>query len=242
MTIQFQVESVERYLPYTKAENEFPTIGVHAAGLISINERSYQQWFSSCKRVDLHLLTLKDINTGNALRAIGIKAVSEGGLTIIKNDKSKSKYISARGFMARYKVPSEGNNRLNCFFDEKQKMVIAPLANENFKVSELNSDETTKLNGDSGEHKGDIKNAVLQLCPFKSSGQLPLSIPELIQRVAEMQGIRLKARTKSNKLNFRARVNYAVKALQIEGKLEESKKEPWRRNLGTYKTFYYRVG
>lgn len=234
----FEIKSAERYVPYTKSREAGPFIRLSSSGYISVNEHVYSSWIKPAKKIDLQFVVLREKDTGKTRNAIGIKPITtEDGLTVGENSRSKSKYISARGFLSRYNISPEDNKVLDCFFDPDQKIIVAPLKNGASQPPATGGDydrgELTAQNGDN------IKDSILSLVPTRNSGKGPLSKPDLVRLMAEKEGFRSRARAK--KRNFRARINHAVETLHEEGKLEVDKKLPWRQKSRTFTAYYYKV-
>jgi len=231
--MDFKYQKIERYSPYTKTANDEAMIRLSTSGHIAVNQKAYDDWIKPRRKVDLFFIT------GGSGRAIGIKPLETNeGLSVIENEKSKSKYISARGFIRQYKISTNESPRLKCFFDDKEKMIIAPLdfpSPPKATSNEIDASIKSVSNGDDQ----DLKKVILQIVPTTKSGKEPLSVPDIMEKVADKLGLRLKARSSSKRRAFRAKVNYCVNSLKSEGKLVDSKKEPWRRKSGTWQTFYY---
>jgi hypothetical protein len=236
----FEIQSIERYNPYTKNDNSDPVIRIGQSGHISISEKVYSQWIEPCKKVDLNFIILKDTNSGESKYAIGIKPLTTNeGLSVVKPGPSKSRYLSAKGFLAKHNIPTDGNNRLVPFFDPTNKIVIAPLE-VNPKVREKSASRSVSSANDAS-NSFDLRESILSILPSRTSGKPPLSVPDIMRLVAGSKGDRLAARTQANKRAYRSKIQYAIKALFKEKRLEEGVKKPWRTGSGTYTTYYYKA-
>ncbi|GEM_PF-5241811 len=242
MSNLYSIKSVEEYVPYTKNDKGEPILRVGTGGLISLNEKVFDDWVKPNKRADLKYLTLENKETGESQKAIGIKPVQGNkGLAVRDTKNSKSKQISARGFLGKYRINPEGNNRLLCHFDQHHQMIVAPLENQNTIGESSESSSVENLNDHSMD--GDTqkyRNLILKLAVTRNSGKPSTTIPEFTKEIAKIEGKRLAAMTAVNKRNYRQKIKYVVvDCLEKEGKLQVDVKRPYK---GKFQTFYYKAG
>ena len=233
MSSRFNIDKAIRYSPYSKPDGEMPTISIISHGHISVSRLVVETWIKSHNRVDLLLIPGKD-EKGNDIRAIGLKPVEKGGLSLVRNAKSKSRYIAGRGFLKQFRIPLT-KRTLDCSFEGG--IVIAPDINRISASNGASREDSVVSDVPTVTGRIDkIKDEIFRMCPLETSGQ-DMSIPDFVQHLLN-NGYKPQRMTTRMKRNFENKVRIRVRALVDEGKFKVARKAP---HSGFDKLFYARV-
>lgn len=96
--------------------------GLYFAGYLSIPQEIHQENLQEAARVELYFLKTQ------AGRFLGLKPTEGGaGLVVRKNPRSRSRYVSLKGFLAKYAVDVNASKRFPAKYDQKHEVVVVSL-------------------------------------------------------------------------------------------------------------------
>ena len=224
---------IEKYDPRSRAAVDDRVISVTDSGHIAVSGKTYEDWLAPANRVNLYFLS------ADGKPAIGIQAAAtHQGLAVIGTRNCRSRYISARGFISKYKIPQASNRRYEAVYDQKHGMVIAVLTHVGKKRMEVVPDNTLNtLN--ILPAAPDLGLALLEILPLMNNNSRGLSKPEIIKTLAEKlekQGPSHKGRRQRRQ--WYNHIAYLLARLESEGKVLVRGHQPYR---GKTMKFYCRA-